>query len=62
MFDDIDKIEDIEVSENDLGTYESAETAMAVDSSCTLEGHNLLESSTNLLGLDFDSINTAEFF
>lgn len=62
MFDDIDNIEDIEVSENDLGIYESEDTATTVDTSYTQEDYNLLESSTNLLGLDYDSINTAESF
>ena len=62
MFDDIDNIEDIEVSENDLGASESEDSVTAVESSCTQEDYNLLESSSNLLELDYDSINTAESF
>ena len=62
MFDDIDITEDIEVSDNDFGTYESEDTAITVESSCTQEDSILLESSNNLLGLDYDSINTAESF
>ena len=62
MLDDIDYIDDIVVSENDLVDYESEDTTNYVETSFEQEDVNLLESSTNLLGLDYDSINSAESF
>ena len=62
MLDDIDYIDDIDVSENDLVDYESEDTTNYVETSFEQEDVNLLESSTNLLGLDYDSINSAESF
>ena len=62
MVDDIDYIDDIDVSENSLVDYESEDTANFVETSFEQEDVNLLESSTNLLGLDYDSINSAESF
>ncbi len=62
MLDDIDYIDDIETSENDFVPYGSENTVNFMESSCTQEDVSLLESSTNLLGLDYDSINSAESF
>ncbi len=62
MLEDIDYIDDIDVSENDMVDYASEDTANCVETSFEQEDVNLLESSTNLLGLDYDSINSAESF
>ncbi len=62
MLDDIDYIDDIDISETNLADYESEDTANFVESSFNHEDVNLLDSSTNLLGLDYDSINSAESF
>lgn len=62
MLDDIDYIDDIDISETNLVDYESEDTASFVESSFNHEDVNLLDSSTNLLGLDYDSINSAESF
>ncbi len=48
------------IYENDLIDYESEDIAPFIDTSCTHEDFNLLESSSNLLGLDYDSMNSAE--
>lgn len=62
MTDDIDYIDGIDISENDLMDYESEDTTSFIDTSCTHEDFNLLESSSNLLGLDYDSMDSAESF
>lgn len=59
MFDDIDNID---VSENDFGTFETVNSTTSVETSCTQEDNNLYESSASLLDLDYDSINSAESF
>lgn len=62
MLDDIDYIDDIDVSVNDLVDSEFEDSASFVKTSFEQEDVNLLESSINLLGLDYDSINSAESF
>lgn len=60
MIDDLENIEidDYEISES--GT-EEIESSISFDSSFAQEDFNSMESSS-LLGLDYDSINSAESF
>lgn len=58
----LDDIDDIGVYENNLEDYEFEDISNLVETSFEQEDVNLLESSINLLGLDFNSINSAEFF
>lgn len=61
MIDDLENIEidDYEISES--GT-EEIESSTSFDSSFAQEDFNSMESSSSLLGLDYDSINSAESF
>lgn len=59
MSDDIDYID---IDEDDSFDYESEETTTHIDTSTHQEDYTHLESSSNLSGLDFDNINSAESF
>ena len=59
MTDDIDYID---ISETDLTGCEPGEDVSFIDTFCSQEDSNLLDSFSNLLELDYDSMNSAESF
>lgn len=62
MFNDIDNIEDIYVSENDIDLSETEDNTMNMDSFCTQEDYTFIELSNSLYEMDYNSINMAESF
>lgn len=62
MFDDIDNLDEIEVSETGFGDTGSIDNSTFVEASSSTENYALNESSCDLLNLAFDSINSAESF